>query len=195
MWTVEGLRRYVRRTMHDIPAWAGAILSAICAIAAAIAGLWKLRDAILSGRTTKSQTENESDAIGSVHGEPDVRVYAYAKNRDRASEKESRLYRGARGSIRRVRNDGEAPKASLLPGAAPTGKLLRALVILVFVYALSVLVLWSLVGIGGPITAQVQASVKKLGDSIWIAGGGLFGAFMVIALVGFGVVYVFAGRE
>jgi hypothetical protein len=69
-------------------------------------------------------------------------------------------------------------------------KLVLACGIVALVFGLSVSVIWCLTRIG-PIAAEVEASIKKLGGSVWIAGGGLFGCFFAIALLGFGAIYVF----
>ena len=81
-----------------------------------------------------------------------------------------------------------------MPVDESPNKLLAACGVLVFVYALSIGVIYSSSKIG-PIEAQVEGSIKKLGGSIWIAAGGLVGVFLAISLVGFGAVYIFSGRR
>jgi hypothetical protein len=72
--------------------------------------------------------------------------------------------------------------------------LMTACGVVVIVFALSVGVLWCLTKIG-PIAAQVDLSIKKLGGNLWIAATGLFGCFFAIALLGFGAIYIFSGRR
>jgi hypothetical protein len=62
----------------------------------------------------------------------------------------------------------------------------------VSIFFADVLVLWMLSRIGGPLKADVKASIKKFGGSIWITGGGLLGAFLAIAILAFGGVYMLA---
>jgi hypothetical protein len=59
-------------------------------------------------------------------------------------------------------------------------------------FLLDVFVLWLLSKIGGPLKAEVKASIKKFGGSLWITGAGLLGAFMAVSLLGFGAIYVFS---
>jgi hypothetical protein len=77
-------------------------------------------------------------------------------------------------------------------GIPPANKLLIAVGIVLVIFFADVLLLWLLSKIGGPLKADVKASIKKFGGSIWIGSAGLLGAFLAIAFVGFGAVYLFA---
>jgi len=76
----------------------------------------------------------------------------------------------------------------------PRRRLAAACAIVVVVFVLSVGVLWALTHIGGPLQAKVDASIEKFGGSIWITATGLLGAFLAIALVGFGAIYILSDR-
>src|ERR1700722_18616458 len=76
----------------------------------------------------------------------------------------------------------------------PRRRLAAACAIVVVVFVLSVGVLWALTHIGGPLQAKVDASIEKFGGSIWITATGLLGAFLAVALVGFGAIYILSDR-
>jgi hypothetical protein len=69
-----------------------------------------------------------------------------------------------------------------LPPEAPF--LPTALFAVIVVFLVDVAILWALSKIGGPLQADVTASIKKFGGSIWITGAGLIGAFLLIAFLG-----------
>jgi hypothetical protein len=71
-------------------------------------------------------------------------------------------------------------------------KLMLSTGIVVTVFVADIMILWVLSRIGGPIKADVKASLKRFGGSVWIGSAGLLGAFLAIAFVGFGAVYIFA---
>jgi hypothetical protein len=73
-----------------------------------------------------------------------------------------------------------------------SNKLVIATVIVLVIFLADVLILWTLSKIGGPLKADVKASLKKFGGSVWIGSAGLLGAFLAIAFLGFGAVYLFA---
>jgi|HubBroStandDraft_6_1064221.scaffolds.fasta_scaffold02317_18 hypothetical protein len=67
------------------------------------------------------------------------------------------------------------------------------LVSVVTIFLLDVFVLWVLSKIGGPLKAEVKASIKKFGGSIWLTGAGLVGCFLAIAIIGIAGAY-FLGK-
>ena len=69
--------------------------------------------------------------------------------------------------------------------------LLPVFCVLVIFFA-DVTVLKMLSNIDGPLKADVKATIKRFGGSIWVTGGGLLGAFLAIGLLAFGGVYLFA---
>lgn len=70
--------------------------------------------------------------------------------------------------------------------------LAAALITVVIIFLLTLLVLWALSKIGGPLKAEVKGSISKFGGKLWITAAGLVGAFLAIALVGVGSVYLLA---
>jgi hypothetical protein len=61
-----------------------------------------------------------------------------------------------------------------------------------FIFLLDVFVLWVLSKIGGPLKAEVKASIKKFGGSVWITGAGIVGCFLAIAMIGIAGIYLLA---
>jgi len=51
-------------------------------------------------------------------------------------------------------------------------------------------VLWFLSKLGGPLKADVKATIKRFGGNIAIAGAGLVGCFLAIAATAFGGLYL-----
>lgn len=124
------------------------------------------------------------------HGgtDPDTHTNDFLKEWERGNRDASAVEGWAQGA--------SAPVAMYSLGG-PTrshANLLVACIVVVIVFALSVGVLWCLTKIG-PIEAQVDASLKRLGGSIWVAAGGLMGCFFAVALLAFGAIYVFSGRR
>jgi hypothetical protein len=109
---------------------------------------------------------------------------------------------GGQGQRRRTKNDTDSVLSQTriekirrnVKGPPDRATLMTACGVVVIVFALSVAVLWCLTKIG-PIAAQVDLSIKKLGGNLWIAATGLFGCFFAIALLGFGAIYIFSGRR
>jgi hypothetical protein len=62
--------------------------------------------------------------------------------------------------------------------------------IVLLIFAADVLILWILSKIGGPLKADVKATVKKFGGSLFIAGVGLMGCFLAIAITAFAGIYL-----
>lgn len=58
------------------------------------------------------------------------------------------------------------------------------------VFLLDVAALWALTKIGGPLKADVKATIKKFGGSVWIAGAGLIGAFLAVSIVAFAMIFI-----
>jgi hypothetical protein len=69
-----------------------------------------------------------------------------------------------------------------------------ALVLVAIVFAISLAVLWSLMHMGGPIEATVNATIQKAGGSILIVGGGLVGAFFAISIIALIAIHVFTNK-
>jgi hypothetical protein len=81
----------------------------------------------------------------------------------------------------------------MVGGAVPAGgpaSLGGPLISVVIIFLLDVLVLWVLSRIGGPLKAEVKASIKKFGGSIWITGAGIVGCFLATAIIGISGVYL-----
>lgn len=65
---------------------------------------------------------------------------------------------------------------------------------LLSLFATDLAVLWILSRIGGPLKAEVKASIKKFGGSIWITAAGLVGCFLAIAIVSVAALYFLASH-
>jgi hypothetical protein len=63
-------------------------------------------------------------------------------------------------------------------------------VIVLLIFAADVLILRILSSIGGPLKADVKATIKKFGGSLAIAGAGLVGCFLAIAFTAFAGIYL-----
>jgi hypothetical protein len=74
--------------------------------------------------------------------------------------------------------------------ADPEVSLTGALVAVVVIFLVTVLVLWLLSKIGGPLTADVKASVNKFGGRITVAAAAIVGAFLAIAITGVAALYI-----
>jgi hypothetical protein len=68
--------------------------------------------------------------------------------------------------------------------------LIGALGAVVVIFLLTVVVLWLLSKIGGPLQADVKASMSKFGGRITITAAAIVGAFLAISIVGVSAVYV-----
>jgi hypothetical protein len=77
----------------------------------------------------------------------------------------------------------KAPSWTSSPVVVGTG-------IVLLIFAADVLILWILSKIGGPLKADVKATIKKFGGSLAIAGVGLFGCFLAIAFTAFAGIYL-----
>jgi hypothetical protein len=60
------------------------------------------------------------------------------------------------------------------------------------IFILTVVILYALSLIGGPLQAEVKAVVEKFGGKLWITAAGLVGAFLAIAILGVASVYLVA---
>jgi hypothetical protein len=72
--------------------------------------------------------------------------------------------------------------------------LFYAFILVVFVFATAIGVVWTLTHIGGALEATVNATIEKAGGSILIVGGGLFAAFFAVSFMAFVAIRVFSGR-
>jgi hypothetical protein len=82
---------------------------------------------------------------------------------------------------------GPPPSGADLPNSLTS--LLAALAVVAVMFLLTLLALWILSKIGGPLKAEVTASIQKFGGKIWITAAGLVGAFLAIFIAGVGSVY------
>jgi hypothetical protein len=85
-------------------------------------------------------------------------------------------------SVQPMAYPGQVPEAPSHLNAGLTSVLL--------IFLVDVFILWVLSKIGGPLKAEVKASIKKFGGSIWITGAGIVGCFLAIAIIGIGGVYL-----
>jgi hypothetical protein len=81
------------------------------------------------------------------------------------------------------------PKVRVTRRPPPKRTLLEALLVVVVIFLLTVGVLWALTRIGGPQGAEVNATIHRLGGTIWISAAGLVGCFIVISAVAFIAIY------
>ena len=81
------------------------------------------------------------------------------------------------------------PKLREMNTYYPAIDLIIALAVVIVIFLLTLLVLWALSKIGGPLKAEVKASIEKFGGKIWITAAGLVGAFLAIAITGVVSVY------
>ncbi len=65
-----------------------------------------------------------------------------------------------------------------------------AAVVVLFLVTLGAL--WGLSKIGGPLQAEVKASITKFGGKIWVTAAGLVGCFLAIVIVGVAALYILA---
>ena len=72
----------------------------------------------------------------------------------------------------------------------PVFHILPALVIVVIVFGIDLFVLWLLTKIGGPLKADVKATVKKFGGSFVLTTTGLIGAFLALLIATIAALYV-----
>jgi len=70
--------------------------------------------------------------------------------------------------------------------------IMLALGVVVVIFILTLGILWMLKFLGGPLKAEVKAVISKFGGKLWITAAGLVGAFLAIAIVGVGSVYLLA---
>jgi hypothetical protein len=75
-------------------------------------------------------------------------------------------------------------------GRARGGPSVSPVFIVILIFLVDVFVLWVLSKIGGPLKAEVKATIKRFGGSIWITGAGIVGCFLAIAIIGIGGVYL-----
>jgi len=68
--------------------------------------------------------------------------------------------------------------------------LLMAAAIVFFTFLFDVMILWILKRIGGTVTAQVKANVKRFGGNLAINSAGLIGSFIAIAILAFVAIYL-----
>jgi len=92
----------------------------------------------------------------------------------------------------------EIQEAQELPNYSPErprhrGGPFLAAVLVAVVFGISLAVIWSLMHMGGPVEATVNATISKAGGSILIVGSGLFAAFFAISLIGFVAIRIFSG--
>jgi hypothetical protein len=64
--------------------------------------------------------------------------------------------------------------------------------VVAFIFLLTLGVLWILSKLGGPVEAGVKAVIASFGGKLWITAVGIVGAFLAIAMVGVGAVYLLA---
>ncbi len=76
----------------------------------------------------------------------------------------------------------------------PQLRLFYAFLLVVCVFAVSIGVVYTLMHIGGPLEATINATIAKAGGNILIVGSGLFAAFFVVALMAFVAIRVFSGH-
>jgi hypothetical protein len=72
-------------------------------------------------------------------------------------------------------------------------QLLQILGVVSFVFLSSIVILWGLkVGIGGKLTADIRATIKRFGISFAITGTGLIGSYLAIVAFEFSGIYLLA---
>ena len=65
-----------------------------------------------------------------------------------------------------------------------------AAVIVAAILALDLAVLWTLKRIGGPLQANVKATISRFGGNLLITSAGLLGAFLAIACLALGAIFL-----
>ncbi len=71
-------------------------------------------------------------------------------------------------------------------------RMYEALSIVATLYLLTVLVLWLLSLIGGPIYATIEGIISKGNSNVWFAAAGILAAFLIIAGLGLAAIYLLA---
>jgi hypothetical protein len=89
-------------------------------------------------------------------------------------------------------SDNSITKAMDAAGLLKAGSVLLSLLVVVVIFFLSLIVLWILSKIGGPLSGDVKASISKFGGKVSVAAAAVVGAFLAIAIVGVGSVYLLA---
>lgn len=75
--------------------------------------------------------------------------------------------------------------------ASCAGTVLTASVVVLFIFGVDIAVLWLLRKIGGPLKADVTATIKVFEGNVVIASAGLVGCFLAIAALAYVGIYLF----
>ena len=87
---------------------------------------------------------------------------------------------------------GATNQAEKIPERPNAVFLWQAFAVVAGVFALNIAVLWLLRKIGGPLQADVKATIRKFGGSLAVTSAGLIGAFLALSVFAFGGMYVVA---
>lgn len=71
-------------------------------------------------------------------------------------------------------------------------ELMQVLGVVSFVFLSALGIVWGLKQIGGRLTAEVQANIRKRGASLAVEGTGLIGSYLAIVIAEFSGIYLVA---